>query len=374
MSKGENIYKRKDGRWEARYIKDHTPEGRIHYGYCYGKTYKEAKEKVLKCKSALLEGKAIAQRESRQIFTSYCDEWLNASRSRIKESTYVKYTGIIKNHIKPYFGDYRPASITTETLETYRKDLLEKKRLSAKTIKDVLVVLHSILHYVAKNSINSYHPPEIIYPKETRKEMQTLSLNEQQRFITYLTTDMDPCKFGIYLAMHTGMRIGEVCALQWKHISLTDQTIHVTATLQRLSDLYLSAEQPRTKIVIDAPKSRNSIRVIPMTDSIERICQKMKVQNMEAYILTATDRYMEPRTLQYRLRRYTKDCHLENVHFHMLRHTFATRCIEAGFEVKSLSEILGHSNTAITMDRYVHASIHWKRENMKKLDTLIVKV
>ena len=93
----------------------------------------------------------------------------------------------------------------------------------------------------------------------------------------------------------------------------------------------------------------------------------MNPQSPTAFVLTGTSDYMEPRTLQYRMEKYTAECGLEGVHFHTLRHTFATRCVEVGFEIKSLSEILGHANTTITLERYVHSSMELKRHNMNKL-------
>lgn len=139
--------------------------------------------------------------------------------------------------------------------------------------------------------------------------------------------------------------------------------------MQRLKDIN-SEGNAKTKILIGIPKSNTSVRVIPVTDLIADLCRKMKPKEPDAYVLTGTEDYMEPRTLQYRLEKYTGECGLEDVHFHTLRHTFATRCVEAGFEIKTLSEILGHATTTITLDRYVHSSMELKRNNMKKLTSM----
>lgn len=128
--------------------------------------------------------------------------------------------------------------------------------------------------------------------------------------------------------------------------------------------------EAKTKIVIGSPKSDTSIRTIPISDYAAELCREMNPKSPAAFILTGTSDYMEPRTLQYRMERYTETCGLEGVHFHTLRHTFATRCVEVGFEIKSLSEILGHSNTTITLDRYVHSSMDLKRDNMNKLSAV----
>ena len=140
--------------------------------------------------------------------------------------------------------------------------------------------------------------------------------------------------------------------------------------MQRLKDV--DRGDNRTKVMIGTPKSRCSVRVIPMSGQLAELCRRMRCLNDRAYILTGGERYIEPRTLQYRLKKYTAECGLEGVHFHTLRHTFATRAVEAGFEIKSLSEILGHSTTRITLDRYVHSSLELKRSNMNKLAMLPV--
>ena len=178
------------------------------------------------------------------------------------------------------------------------------------------------------------------------------------------------------MLFRSGLRVGEICALRWSDISLSHRTISVRQTMQRLKDTenventesQESGENRKTKILISAPKSNTSVRVIPLNRELTELCRKWKPLNPKAYVLTGEEkRYMEPRTLQYRMERYTKACGLEGVHFHTLRHSFATRCVEAGFEMKSLSEILGHSSPRITLERYVHSSLELKRENMDRL-------
>lgn len=366
MSKGENIFRRKDGRWEARYVKGYDLSGKIKYGFCYGKTYKEAKEKVEKCKTDALAANRVVGKESRHKFYYYCDEWLRTRKNRLKESTYVKYDTILEKHIKPKMGSCAPAAINNELIEVFTDELLYQDMLSAKTVKDILIVLRSIFKYAAKQYPGMFLAVEIVYPKESKKEMRVLTRDEQERFVSYLLTDMDTCKFGILLALLTGLRIGEICALRWDAVDLKEQTIRVSATMQRLRNTEGEIES-KTKIVIGTPKSDTSLRVIPMTDYAAELCGRMNPQCEAAFVLTGTEKYMEPRTLQYRLERYCREFGFEDVHFHTLRHTFATRCVEVGFEIKSLSEILGHATTTITLDRYVHSSIELKRNNMNKL-------
>ena len=370
MAKGENIFKRKDGRWEARYIKGYELSGKIKYGFCYGKTYREAKEKVTKCKAAILSGKALPALGSRHRFAFYCDEWLRLRKPKVKEATYIKYDTVLKKYIKLRLGGCFPLGMTSGLIDSFTKELLFEEDLAPKTVHDILVVLHGVLKYTATQFPGIFPDLEINYPKECRKEMRVLSHEEQHRFIQYLLEDMDACRFGVLLTLFTGMRIGELCALQWACISLQEKTLSVTATLQRLRDTErMDVDGARTRIVTGTPKSHTSVRTIPLTEFASALCAKMYPENPAAYVLTGTERFMEPRTLQYRLGKYTRACGLEGVHFHTLRHTFATRAVEVGFEIKSLSEVLGHANTTITLDRYVHSSMKLKRDNMSKLAT-----
>lgn len=366
--KGENIFKRKDGRWEARYIKCYDLSGKIKYGFCYGKTYKEAKEKVTRCKAALLAG-ASAPTSSASIgrhrVAYFCEEWLELEKGRVKESTYDKYDTVIKKHILPNLGGCLPGALTSALVERFKQALLNEG-LSAKTVRDILTVLHTILKYAAAQYPGIFPVVEISYPKEQKKEVRVLDLEEQRRFAAYLQEDMDACKFGILLTLFTGLRIGELCALKWENVSLKNRTIHVAATMQRLRN-QASAGNRRTKVVIGTPKSDTSIRTIPLTEKVARLCGQFDPHCPAAFLLTGTEQFMEPRQVQKRLAKYTKECGLAGVHFHTIRHTFATRCVEAGFELKSLSEILGHANTSITLNRYVHSSMELKRENMEKL-------
>lgn len=368
--KGENIFKRKDGRWEARYVKGYELSGKIKYGFCYGKSYREAKEKVALAKAAfLLNNQPKPATSNRHRFAFFCDEWLQFQRSRIKESTYVKYETTLNRHIKPKLGGCFPLALTTQIIESFKQELLFEEELSAKTVKDILMVLHAILKNTAKQFSGTFPTVEIEYPKEQKKEMRVLTLEEQRHFIAYLQEDMDDCKFGVLLALLTGVRIGELCALRWENVSVESKTIHISATMQRLKDTTGKSEK-KTRVMIGDPKSETSIRTIPLSDGAAELCKRMHLHSPTAFLLTGTAQYMEPRALQYRMAKYTRECGLEGVHFHTLRHTFATRCVEVGFELKSLSEVLGHANTSITLERYIHSSLALKRDNMNKLATI----
>lgn len=366
--KGENIYKRKDGRWEARYIKSYSPDGKARYGYCYGKSYYEAKTKVHAARAVLSSRNHSDVSARRERLAVYCDEWLQLKRSQIKSSTYAKYHTAIENHIKPRLGGCFATSLTSLLVEQFGYDLLHSEKLSSKTVKDILTVLHSVIIYTERQ-VPMPKAIDIVYPKAEKKEMRVLTREEQERFIRYLTENTDNCKFGTLFTLLTGLRIGEVCALKWKDISLADGTVNVCSTMQRIKSFDRNADS-KTKVIITDPKSFSSARVIPLSPLALAFCERFSgPQN--AYILTGEEnRYIEPRTLQYKMEGYAKHCGLAGVHFHTLRHSFATRCVEVGFEIKSLSEVLGHASPKITLDRYVHSSLELKKENMMKLSAI----
>ncbi len=314
---------------------------------------------------ALSRGEIHAPREKKQPFAVACDEWLHLHQRNVKPSTYAKYRGMMEKHIKPWLGEYTLEDFTPAVLEEFSRNLQEKG-LSPKSIKDVLVLLHSVFQFLEKQSPNG-REIQLNYPKIPKNQTRVLSRTEQERLIQYLSQNTDEYSFGILLALFTGMRIGEICALRWEDVSLCDRTVTVRSTMQRLQTFDKSNHE-KTEVVISDPKSDASARVIPLTESCAKRLASRYCEKGHAFVLTGeVGRYVEPRTLQYKLKKYTKKCGLEGVHFHTLRHTFATRCVEVDFEVKSLSEILGHANPRITLERYVHSSLELKRDNMKKL-------
>ena len=321
----------------------------------------KADRRKISMKSGKIRKKGLGTaRQAEETLETYSREWLEWKRPRIKEASYAKYRTVIRKHILPQLGGLRPAALGRETLERFALSLTEEKKLSPKTARDILTVLAAILDFGSQRR-GGGTGPKIDMPRLPRKEMRVLSLREQRLFMDYLTREMDECRFAVALALLTGMRIGEICALRWENISIEEGTVRVCATVQRV------AAEGGTKLLLGSPKSEASQRTIPLSDRALGLCRAMCPGDGRAFVLTGTERCMEPRTLQYRMKKYTEDCGLYGVHFHTLRHTFATRCVESGFELKSLSEVLGHSSTSITLNRYVHSSMEMKRSNMKKL-------
>ena len=166
-----------------------------------------------------------------------------------------------------------------------------------------------------------------------------------------------------------GLRIGELCALQWSDIDVDNGIMKISKTMQRLQNLS-NTNSKKTDVVISSPKSDSSSRIIPIPEFLQILFKQYKTNDIDAYFLTGTsERFIEPRTYQYYFKKVLKENNIEQTNYHILRHTFATRCIENGFDIKSLSEILGHSSVKITLDRYVHSSMDLKRKNMLRISS-----
>lgn len=367
--KGENIYKRKDGRWEGRYIRSYDANNKAKYSYVYGKTYSEVKQKLVDKRSTVKKSPTVSQKSIH--YSELLDLWLHSSQLNTKESTHSRYSHLINKHIKPHLGAYSLSNLTTEIVEDYIEMQLTDGRLdkagglSPKTVTDILTIIKSTIEYARYKDFLVVCNLGKLTIKKKEKEMRVLTQAEQEALVGVLIENMDLYKFGVFLSLYTGIRIGELCALQWEDFNLAQTTLKIRKTMQRIQDTENSAFS-KTKIVITEPKSQCSVREIPLPTFVVDIARPF-VSNSKAYILTGNDRYVEPRTMQNRFKSYIKDSGIANANFHALRHTFATRCVEVGVEIKSLSEVLGHANVNITLNRYVHSSFELKYSNMNKL-------
>jgi integrase len=373
--RGENIYKRKDNRWEGRYIKDRTPKGKAIYGYVYAKTYHDVKEKLCKAASCNPKQNNVSSVDT-DLFESIAKEWFANIKLQIKQSTENKYWNLLNTYILPVYGNQPLSLITYDFIESYCNTLLlsggnNGTGLSPKTVTGILSVIRNILKYAVQKGKTIPCNGDAIQIKQTSKEMRVLSKVEQEKLCQYLYSEPDLCNIGILICLFTGLRVGEICALRWEDITFSEKTIYVHSTMQRVQDRSATEEKPKTKIVITSPKSTCSIRIIPIPSDLVSILTSC-IPYAHGYVLTNSDtKFIEPRTMQNRFKKALRESNIDPINFHALRHTFATRCIEVGFDVKSLSEILGHASVNITMNRYVHPTLDLKRKNMEKLSALL---
>lgn len=287
-------------------------------------------------------------------------QWLCTIKNRVKITTYQKYEFIVLHHINIHLGEYKTNDITPVKIAEYSNKLLEN--LSPKTVNTILTVLHMIFNYANENY--NLNLPKIKYVKETKKEMKVLSVTEQKALMTYLLNDIDIYKLAIFTLLFSGLRIGELCALEWNDIR--NSTITVNKTIQRIK---CDNKNHKTVLAVLPPKSDSSNRVVPIPDFLYKMLDKYRDGK---YFLTGKNSScIDPRYMQLKFKKYLEYCNIKNAGLHCLRHTFATRCIEAGWDIKSLSEVLGHSDVKITLNKYVHSSFEQKIECMNKLEMLL---
>lgn len=359
--RGENIYHRKDGLWEARYVKEIDIYGKKKYGSVYSRSYREVKAKRQDALDYLLvHQKPVSLRN--MTISELIDEWLYINRSRIKLSTYQRYCGFWNNHIKNSIGKIKVVFVTPMVIREFAS-ALTRAGLSGQTANSVLIFVHSTLKYGHQQY--NLPLPEFKYLQIEQKEMRVFSQEEQQRLVDYLKTDMDIYKLGVLIALCTGVRIGELCALRWGDIE--ENCIKLRRTMQRLQ----KEDGKGTEIVIGSPKTKKSMRTIPLLSTLLPFLEQFgKDTTPQSYIIgTPATPITEPRVMQNKFQNYLKELKIEKASFHTLRHTFATRAVEAGIDTKALSELLGHSNVQTTLNRYVHSSLSHKRENVEKLAT-----
>ena len=365
--KGENIYHRKDGRWEGRYPKSRS-NGKTRYGYVYAPTYSVVKKKLQEARS---ERKTICGTQEREKTTlaAVSARWLDDAKLFDKESTIAKYRDFLQCYILPKFGNVQMNSLSTEILQEFLSALSVSGRtdgqgLSPRTVAVILCILKGIRKYALSQGCTVSFSTDDMIVRQRLKQPRVFSEQETLQLRSYLRRHLTGCNAGILLCLEMGLRLGEVCALQWSDISLAERKLHVWQTAQRIRSDEDGAGA-RTKIVITSPKSDSSARVIPLPDSLCTFLSS--IRKSEGFLLTGGNHIMEPRSLQRHFKHVLKEAGIADANFHALRHTFATRGVEAGFDVKCLSSILGHSNVAMTLSRYVHPTMDMKRRNMAKM-------
>ena len=364
--RGENIFKRKDGRWEARYI-HHYENGQAKYRFLYGRTYAEAKEKRQ-------EEMRLLPREpdvrSRCRFRELGNLWLESIRVSVKESTYTRYRRILFQYIYPRVGDIQVSHLDVKAGGALTGSLLESGgvnggALAPKTVSDILCVLKAVLRYGRENRYPCADLQGLRAPLRQKAPVQTFGKDARTRLEQGLLAARDTVSLGILTTLYTGVRIGELCGLRWEDVDLENGLIHVRHTVERIANLAPGAEH-KTKVVISEPKTENSARLIPIQRFLLDYLRDRKCSS-SCYLLTGTEKHTEPRVFYGRYQTVLRSKGLPPLSFHALRHTFATRCVETGFDVKSLSEILGHANISTTLSVYVHPSMDSKRRQMELL-------
>lgn len=370
--RGENIHKRKDGRWEGRYIKEYDSEGKAKYSSVYAKTYLEVKQK-LKDAPSIVGTQQFPHTRGAIYFKEILFLWLDSNRLNLKPQTYAKYLYMIENHIVGTLGNYEVRALTTAIINQVIVEKNDYGRLdgngglSASYIRTITFIIMAAIDFAV---VEGYRMPlngNITKLQRQKKELEVLTVKEQIQLENYLYINIDKRKLGTLLALYTGMRIGEVCGLRWCDIDFDSQTIHIRNTVERIKNINQSQGEPKTNLVLCNAKTISSDRIIPIPEKIIKLLKHFQGSEQQFVIEGILYDYTDPRTFQYSFQNYLKESNLRKVNFHALRHTFATRCIESGMDVKSLSEILGHASVNITLNTYVHSSLEQKRTQINSM-------
>ena len=298
-------------------------------------------------------------------------EWLeNYEKERVKARTYNRYEGLITLHILPELGEIEADLLDKKEIQNF---LLRKRRggnirsgeqLSVTSTNLMLTVLNLAFEYGCDMELIDRNPCERLHRMpEQSKKVEAFTKAEQRKLECMIETEGDPRHIGVLLCLYTGLRIGELLALTWEDVDLACGIIYVDKAVYRKRE-----ENGQWRMCVDTPKTRSSTRVIPLPTYVTKMLKSAKTGAKSDYVVeNKKGERMAIRSYQYIFERLTERAGIRRLNFHALRHTFATRALECGMDIKTLSEIMGHQNASITLNRYAHSMIETKIKMMQKL-------
>ena len=362
---GENIYKRKDGRYEGRYVIGKTDFGRTRFGYVYGYQYAEVKRELLLKKAEQAQSIRPDNGGCKCCLDEWLRQWMESELlGSVKPSSYQTYENLIYRYLMPAFGKVRVSSVSPAMINDWIEKMTDSG-LSHSTIKGAYRLLSAAMRYALDEGLIRKNPcRKIRIQRPEQREQRVLTRAEQENIRSAATA----CDLPMLLSLYTGMRLGEVCALRWSDIDWERKIITVRRTVQRIARGRNCETQEKTMLMIGAPKSVRSQRVIPVPDFVlSQMKEMMEKDAFSSYIFSASGKAAEPRTIQRRVGRFMKKLGISGVHFHTLRHSFATRLLELGVDIKTVSVLLGHGSVMTTLDFYAHSLIEQQRNAMELL-------
>jgi integrase len=302
----------------------------------------------------------------------FMDSWLNdVIKGNVRTNTYTTYRGYINNHINRLIGEMEICEIRTEILQSFVGKLATgEKELSAKGIRSVFLTLSSAMRYAIEYEYISKNPcSKVKLPKPKEKEIQIFNREEQTELEQTILYSDDKRNFAVLLCLYTGIRIGELCALKWKNVDFQNSRLSIKNSMIRVKN-YDGAEVKKTKIMFEEPKTLKSKRLLPLPEFLCSILKELKRESFSEFVFSMNgNNPIQPRTMQYIYQRLLKRAKVRYRSFHTLRHTFATRAIELGIDIKTVSEALGHSNSAVTINRYTHSLMEQKQKMMHQFNS-----
>ena len=371
---GEIIYKRKDGRYEGRYVTGKKSNGTTRFGYVYGMRYTDVKKRLLEKKAEIQQTIHPEAAVRGMTVEKWMRSWLETDLlGGIKPSSYLTYLNQMNRHILPCLGRMQMASITPEMVHSFL-ECLQAKGLGENTVRGIYRLLSAAMRAALDDGIISKNPcRKICVKRGERVQQRVFSREEQKKVEKTLSQGED---LTALFAMYTGLRLGEICGLRWSDINWENGTATVCRTVQRLkrmdTDKCLKCGGAKTYLMIGSPKSPSSCRTIPIpTFLLKRLeiqkKQRSAVQLTTGYIFGTGMRAADPRTIQRRFAGVVRRLEIPDAHFHTLRHSYATRLLEMGVDVKTVSQLLGHSSAKTTLDCYAHSLLDQQRSAVAKL-------
>ena len=316
--------------------------------------------------------------------------WLNQyCKNEVRLSTYVNYDTYVQRHIRNTIGEYKLCDLNTAIMQAFFNDKAKKGKLngsgglSPKTIKNMHDMMHRALDKAVHLDMIIKNPTDYVaLPKRKKTEMRYLTTEEQSNLQDAIKGER--LEMPILLALYTGMRQGELFGLQWSYVHLESKDrswLRVVQAVNRFSDRTNESEK-KTFLALSEPKTPHSVRAIPLLPYIAERLRQYKEEQEEYFkekglpmtnmvFTTKAGNLVDPRDFQRDFKLLLKRYNLREINVHALRHTFATRALESGMNVKTLSKILGHSSVAFTLDTYAHVTEDLKFEEMAAMNSFL---
>ena len=307
-------------------------------------------------------------------YKDWLQEWLDHYiEPTAKIRTYNRYSEIVRQHLIPKLGESEMEKITPIVLQHFITELLQTgnlrtgKGLSANSVSSIINVMQSSLRTAYQlGYTKEYSADKIRRPKIQEKAVSCFSIQEQKKIEQAVLTSKKEKMFGILLCLYTGLRIGELLALKWEDLDLQKGLLTVSRSChdgKGKDGHYIRIE--------DTPKTFSSRRVIPLPKQILPLIREAKKKSCSEYVVSKDGKPVSVRSYQRTFDLLQRKIKIPHRGFHSLRHTFATRALECGMDVKTLSEILGHKSPTVTLNRYVHSLMEHKQDMMNRLGKLL---
>jgi len=308
------------------------------------------------------------------LYKAWAFDWLeNYVQPSAKRRTYYHYKEIVENHIVPKFGELELSEFSPYVLQRYVTDLLRTgnlktgKGLSSNSVNTIITVLQNTLKTAnLLGLVNEYIGDKIKRPRLVEKKVECFSVNEQKKIERYILAKDKAKLFGILLCLYTGLRIGELLALEWSDIDFVRKEMLISKTCH-----YAKNEDGVYVRMVGLPKTQSSYRTVPIPRQLLPYLREMKKKSRSTHVVSNGEKAISIRSYQRTFSLLLKKLQISHRGFHSLRHTFATRALECGMDVKTLTEVLGHKSPTVTLNRYAHSLAEHKKEMMDKLGRML---